>query len=86
MILLYLGENIPIDARIIAVADAYDAMTSERSYRTRKLKSNEGLEELQRCAGKQFDPAIVEVFIDLNMETPRNTARVEDSVVRAFGQ
>jgi diguanylate cyclase (GGDEF)-like protein len=55
------GEEIPIGARVIFVADAYDAMTSERVYR-QPLSEREALEELERCAGSQFDPAIVEAF------------------------
>jgi diguanylate cyclase (GGDEF)-like protein len=52
------GEEIPIGARIIFVADAYDAMTSDRIYR-RRLSEEEALAELERCAGTQFDAAIV---------------------------
>ncbi len=52
------GETIPLGARIIFVADAYDAMTSDRVYRER-LSDDEALEELERCAGTQFDPEIV---------------------------
>jgi diguanylate cyclase (GGDEF)-like protein/putative nucleotidyltransferase with HDIG domain len=55
------GEEIPLGARILFVADAYDAMTSDRAYRSR-LTPQEAVEELQRCAGSQFDPEIVEVF------------------------
>jgi diguanylate cyclase (GGDEF)-like protein/PAS domain S-box-containing protein len=55
------GEDIPLDARIIAVCDAYGAMTSERAYRSR-MSSEEALAELRRCAGSQFDPVIVEAF------------------------
>ncbi len=58
------GEETPIDARIIHVADAYDAMTSHRSYR-RSLTHEQAIEELIRCAGTQFDPHIVEVFVNL---------------------
>jgi len=56
------GEEIPIQARIIAVADAYDAMTSERSYR-KAISHEEAIEELKRCSGTHFDPAIVAVFV-----------------------
>jgi putative nucleotidyltransferase with HDIG domain len=55
------GEDIPLCARIIFVADAYDAMTSDRAYRGR-LTPQEAVAELERCAGSQFDPEIVEVF------------------------
>ncbi len=59
------GEDIPLDARILAVADAYDAMTSDRPYRSDKLSSRRALAELERCAGTQFDPKIVEVFVQI---------------------
>jgi diguanylate cyclase (GGDEF)-like protein len=52
------GEQIPLGARIIFVADAYDAMTSDRVYRAR-LTDEEAVAELERCAGTQFDPAVV---------------------------
>jgi diguanylate cyclase (GGDEF)-like protein len=55
------GDEIPLGARIIFVADAYDAMTSDRAYRGR-LTPQEAVSELQRCAGSQFDPQIVDVF------------------------
>ena len=57
------GEDIPLEARIIAVADSYDAMTSERSYRS-GLSQEEAIAELQRCSGTQFDPEIVVVFVE----------------------
>jgi len=57
------GEEIPIEARIITVADAYDAMTSERSYRNGVTKE-EAIKELKRCSGTHFDPEIVEVFVN----------------------
>jgi diguanylate cyclase (GGDEF)-like protein len=53
------GEEIPFGSRIIFVADAYDAMTSERVYRE-ALTPEEALEELSRCAGTQFDPTVVD--------------------------
>ena len=55
------GERIPLGARIIFVADAFDAMTSDRVYR-RKLTTEDALAELQRCAGTQFDPDVVAAF------------------------
>jgi diguanylate cyclase (GGDEF)-like protein len=63
------GDEIPLGARIIFVADAYDAMTSERVYR-KPLSPREALNELERCAGTQFDPAIVAAFsVELGMRT-----------------
>src|SRR5215204_73632 len=55
------GDEIPLGARIIFVADAYDAMTSDRAYRGR-LTPREAIEELERCSGTQFDPEIVAAF------------------------
>jgi two-component system, cell cycle response regulator len=55
------GAEIPLGARIIAVCDAFDAMISSRPYSTAKT-SAEALGELRRCAGTQFDPAVVDVF------------------------
>ncbi|MEO0137226.1 MAG: HD-GYP domain-containing protein [candidate division WOR-3 bacterium] len=55
-------SEIPIIARIIAVADAYDAMTSKRPYRN-ALSKEEAIQELKANAGTQFDPAIVRIFI-----------------------
>jgi diguanylate cyclase (GGDEF)-like protein/putative nucleotidyltransferase with HDIG domain len=57
------GEEIPLGARIIFVADAFDAMTSDRVYR-RPLGHDDALAELERCAGTQFDPSIVRVFVE----------------------
>jgi diguanylate cyclase (GGDEF)-like protein len=54
------GDEIPLGARIIFIADAYDAMTSDRAYRGR-LTPPEAVAELRRCAGTQFDPEIVAV-------------------------
>jgi diguanylate cyclase (GGDEF)-like protein len=55
------GENIPLGARIVTVCDAFDAMVSQRPYRD-GLSVNEALAELERCAGEQFDPAVVEAL------------------------
>jgi HD-GYP domain-containing protein (c-di-GMP phosphodiesterase class II) len=65
------GDQIPLGARIIFVADAFDAMTSERVYRARR-SAEEALAELRRCAGTQFDPTIVAAFAD---EVDRTAAR-----------
>jgi HD-GYP domain-containing protein (c-di-GMP phosphodiesterase class II) len=56
------GEDIPLGARILSVADAYDAMTSERPYRFR-LSHQEAVEQLKKAAGTQWDPRVVEVLI-----------------------
>jgi diguanylate cyclase (GGDEF)-like protein/PAS domain S-box-containing protein/putative nucleotidyltransferase with HDIG domain len=56
------GDKIPYFARIISIADAYEAMTSERSYRVKKTKE-EAIIELRACAGRQFDPELTETFI-----------------------
>ncbi len=64
------GNDIPLDARIMAVADAYDAITSARCYKESTLCEAEAIEELERCAGTQFDPAIVKVFADAVRESP----------------
>jgi HD-GYP domain-containing protein (c-di-GMP phosphodiesterase class II) len=55
------GDDIPLGARIVAVADAFDAMTSQRPY-SQPRPPEVALEELHRCAGSQFDPAVVEAF------------------------
>lgn len=56
------GEDIPLECRILAIASAYEAMTSSRPYR-RALTHDEAIAELQRCAGTQFDPNLVPAFI-----------------------
>lgn len=58
-----IGEAIPLEARIIAIADAYDAMTSERSYRS-NLTKEEATTEMLRCSGTHFDPEIVDIFVN----------------------
>ncbi|AEG58652.1 GAF and HD-GYP domain-containing protein [Desulforamulus ruminis] len=61
------GENIPLVARIITIADAFDAMTSDRPYRKGK-SPREALKEIERCAGSHFDPFLVEVFLKVMRE------------------
>jgi diguanylate cyclase (GGDEF)-like protein len=56
------GEDIPLASRIINIADAYDTMTTPRPYRD-IISREEAFEELRRCAGSQFDPRLVEAFI-----------------------
>ena len=57
-----MGNNIPLGARILAIADAYDSMVTDRVYR-KSCTSEQALAELKRCAGTQFDPELVERFI-----------------------
>jgi len=70
------GDQIPLGARIIFVADAYDAMTSERAYRG-ALTQHDAIAELERCAGTQFDPAVVKALSDeLRLAREPDTALV----------
>jgi len=57
------GEEISLQARIVGVADAYDAMTSDRAYRM-GLSEVEAIAEIKRCSGTQFDPEIAELFME----------------------
>lgn len=57
------GEDIPLNARIIAVADTYDAILSNRAYRS-AANHEKAVEELTRCAGQQFDPLVVDAFVN----------------------
>ncbi|HZO16002.1 MAG TPA: HD domain-containing phosphohydrolase, partial [Polyangiaceae bacterium] len=57
------GIEIPLIARIISVADTYDAMTSNRSYR-RALPHEVAIAEIERCVGSQFDPDVARTFLD----------------------
>jgi len=58
------GEDIPLGARILAVADAFDAMTSDRPYRN-AMSAEEALSEIKRCTGTQFDPGVVAAFLKI---------------------
>jgi putative nucleotidyltransferase with HDIG domain len=77
------GEQIPLGARIFAVADAFDAMTSDRPYR-KGMSCEQAREEIARCSGGQFDPRVVSVFLampteiwtDLREEVESNNANV----------
>jgi HD-GYP domain-containing protein (c-di-GMP phosphodiesterase class II) len=57
------GEEIPVEARIVAVADAFSSMTSDRPYRRRR-SLEEACEELERCSATQFDPLVVRLFVE----------------------
>jgi HD-GYP domain-containing protein (c-di-GMP phosphodiesterase class II) len=67
------GKAIPLGARVIAVADAYDAMTSDRPYR-KALPYETAIAELQRGAGTQFDPDVVQAFVTQQRHRPRPNA------------
>ena len=58
---------------MLAVADAFDAMTSDRPYRS-ALSRDEALAEVERCSGSQFDPEIVRIFLELSAEAGELTA------------
>jgi response regulator RpfG family c-di-GMP phosphodiesterase len=63
------GESIPIGSRIVAVLDAFDAMTSDRPYR-KGLPMDTAVKELMRYSGSQFDPKVVNAFIDVLGQSP----------------
>jgi len=72
------GEQIALEARIVAVADAYEAMTSDRAYRS-AMSHTAAREELERCAGSQFDERVVRVLIAL---LEREAQRAETTLGR----
>ena len=67
------GEQIPIENRILAIVDAYDAMTSDRPYR-KAMKADEAFAELRKCQGSQFDPILVELFLAMSTEEENRAA------------
>ena len=73
-------EDIPLAARIIAVAEAYDAMVREYPYQTRRT-SEGAMKELWRCAGTQFDPMVVQVFSTVLSELSGQYAQVASALV-----
>ena len=64
------GDEIKIEARIIGLADAYDAMTSKRTYGQQKTR-DEAIIEILKCSGTQFDPVLAEIFIQIIKENPK---------------
>ncbi|MCL6582593.1 MAG: HD domain-containing protein [bacterium] len=70
-------SQVSIETRILAVADAFDAMTSDRPYRQAQ-RPEEALQELRRCAGTQFDPAIVNVFIRVWKKVSKLSGSLKD--------
>jgi putative two-component system response regulator len=67
------GKDIPVGARIIAVADAYQAMTTDRPYR-RAMSTGEAIEELLWCSGSQFDPVIASILISIIQQKKEHVA------------
>ena len=65
------GDEIPLISRILAIVDAYDAMTSDRTYR-KAMSREEALAEIARCSGTQFDPDLVEMFLTMMEEMARS--------------
>ena len=75
------GDEIPLDGRIVAVADAYDAMTSDRAYRS-ALPHKVAIEEIVRWSGTQFDPELARVFVSIIEEYRRDAReRGEDDLL-----
>jgi len=70
------GDNIPMEARILAIADAYDAMISPRPYRE-QLSSQLAINELKRCAGTQFDSELVDIFCKIIELTPSKRLEIK---------
>lgn len=70
------GESIPLVARILSVADSYEAMTSDRPYR-RALSDEQAVAELVRCCATQFDPGVVDSFLESLGRTPASSASSE---------
>lgn len=77
------GDQIPRGARIISVADTYDAMTSTRPYR-KGLAHEVALEEIKRCSGTQFDPAVVDAFVRVSAQVAQLNAddQAEEDLLR----
>ncbi|PRR69665.1 HD-GYP domain-containing protein [Neomoorella humiferrea] len=77
------GTAIPLEARILSVADCFDAMTTDRVYR-QAMAPYEAVEELRRCAGSQFDPEIVDVFCRILAENALIHPREEEKEVNSL--
>jgi HD-GYP domain-containing protein (c-di-GMP phosphodiesterase class II) len=78
------GEEIPLGARIIAIADAYDTITSDRTYKKAR-PAQAALAEIERCSGAQFDPQLVRIFTGAIREFSKapvatTTARAQESI------
>lgn len=75
------GQDIPLGARIITIADSYDTITSDRSYKKGRT-AEEALAEVARCASTQFDPALVAVFVSAMRQLPNPIIEVNSLLSR----
>ncbi|HHN45941.1 MAG TPA: response regulator [Planctomycetes bacterium] len=76
------GEAVPLGARILQVADAFDAITSSRPYSQARSRE-EAIQELRRCAGSQFDPQVVEAFVEILQDEDRRRKERQKALSRA---
>jgi putative nucleotidyltransferase with HDIG domain len=75
------GEEIPIEARVVSACDAFNAMTTTRSYR-RAMRPEDAIAELERCAGSHFDPGVVEALLRV-IQTSEEDTRPDEELVAA---
>ena len=75
------GQSIPVGARIITIADSYDTITSDRSYKKGRT-ADEALTELERCANSQFDPELIAAFVRAMRQQPNPIIELNSSVTR----
>ena len=73
------GDEIPLGSRVIAVADAYDSMVSNRAYR-QGLSSEEALRNIEERAGTQFDPALVKLFKEVLPDALKEVREYEEKM------
>jgi len=66
------AEEIPLECRILSIIDAFDAMTNDRPYH-KGVSVDEALEEISKCSGRQFDPFLVEKFVEIIKSTEKET-------------
>ena len=76
------GKNIPLGARIITIADSYDTITSDRSYKKGRT-AEEALTELERCANSQFDPELIAAFVRAMRQQPNPIIEVSSLLSRS---
>ena len=75
------GEEIPLGSRVIAIADAFDSMVSNRAYR-KSLTPQEAMDIIKQCAGKQFDPNLVAIFESILPETLEELKKQEEEELK----